>query len=631
MSDPTLAHWRQSTRGSGALYSALNQDRQEIRHLTVYSGGFNDEIRCKLTPVSLTQKPAYTALSYCWGDANDCVEITIDDQKIAVTKSLETALRYLRSSQEDVVAWVDAICINQRDLDEKSNQVRMMGNIYANGKWWYTHMASGDIIDLDAASHVRIWLGESAENSDVAMDFISRIHTVDFDDPDFVLDPNTWEAVKRLFRRKWWTRQWVVQEALLAKDPKVYCGRKVAGIESFAQLKRVETKYRHGYGPRLRPLQSALAGPFGTILLDWEDRKSEIANGGIRLPQMITMTGESQCTVRLDKIFALLSMCAKVDRLIIHIDYNDSVRQLMTKVAKYLLIEREIHNPLFVLQTHQAGKDPTLPSWVPDYTTEDFEGHLIRLRSKEGEPFAAGADNAAWTSLGLAGLPNMVDSYNSYFVRIEDEGSFETLVLDGLVVDVVSAAFETPWIDLYEGFDLEEDARVKLRRRELITAACKDWESYVNQLPPERDPYKRTCGRYEAFWRTLVTDRDFDYTCSPSLAQDFAARFEAWMGRGGDKKKGDEAYSQPFNRAVIPYCMHRSFLVTEKGYLGLGRCDVRVDDVVCVLRGGAVPFVLRRGEGGYWRFEGEAYVHGIMDGSYVRGARKEELREFRVR
>jgi Heterokaryon incompatibility protein (HET) len=135
MSDPTLTHWRQSTRGSGALYSALNQDRQEIRHLTVHSGGFNDEIRCKLTPVSLTQKPAYTALSYCWGDANDCVEITIDDQQIAVTKSLETALRYLRSSQEDVVAWVDAICINQRDLDEKSNQVRMMGDIYANGKW----------------------------------------------------------------------------------------------------------------------------------------------------------------------------------------------------------------------------------------------------------------------------------------------------------------------------------------------------------------------------------------------------------------------------------------------------------------------------------------------------------------
>jgi hypothetical protein len=52
---------------------------------------------------------------------------------------------------------------------------------------------------------------------------------------------------------------------------------------------------------------------------------------------------------------------------------------------------------------------------------------------------------------------------------------------------------------------------------------------------------------------------------------------------------------------------------------------------VCVLRGGMVPFILRKRGDGYWGFVGEAYVHGIMDGEFVREAKREDLRVFRIR
>jgi len=120
---------------SNSIYSALNENKREIRLLTLLrSDGFEDEIRCKLDVASLDEKLTYTALSYCWGNQSEQREIHVNDRRVSVTKSLEIALRYARKDLQDMVLWVDAICINQEDLKEKSYQVGMMGSIYATGK-----------------------------------------------------------------------------------------------------------------------------------------------------------------------------------------------------------------------------------------------------------------------------------------------------------------------------------------------------------------------------------------------------------------------------------------------------------------------------------------------------------------
>jgi hypothetical protein len=469
------------------------------------------------------------------------------------------------------------------------------------------------------------------------MDFINNIHTVKFEDLNYELDLDIWKAVKHLVRRQWWTRVWIIQECFLAKKPKFYCGRKAVDRESFTLLIQLASKYRVGYGAGLRPMQSSLAGPFTYLLDTWDEYKSLNAKGALNLTKMIIATTDNQCSEPVDKIFALLSMCKDLDRQAIKVDYTLSARQLSIMVAKYQLMEMETRNPLFILQRNLADKDPTLPSWVPDYTQcTDGENNIISIEVGDSLPFTAGADNLAWTSLGLPRLsPQVNDSLNSITLRIEDEGSFETLVLHGLILDVITAAFRPPWEDIYDGSDLEEDTRIKRRRRELMVNACKEWEVYVKNLPVDRDPYEKTCTRYHAFWRTLITDRDFNLLGPPSPDSDLAARFEAWMGRGTQNgKSGDdyEEYIRPFNRPAVSRCMYRSFFVTERGYLGLGsRNTVASQDHVCVLRGGTVPFTLRKRTDGYWGFVGEAYVHGIMNGEIVRGAKKEDLRVFRIR
>ena len=62
------------------------------------------------------------------------VLLGINEQKISVTRSLATALKYMRRNDEELILWNDATCINQNDEIEKGSQIMLMGQIYARGK-----------------------------------------------------------------------------------------------------------------------------------------------------------------------------------------------------------------------------------------------------------------------------------------------------------------------------------------------------------------------------------------------------------------------------------------------------------------------------------------------------------------
>jgi hypothetical protein len=114
-------------------------------------------IACEFFTVDLDQAPPYIALSYTWGDPNDPLPIVIDGIVVKVTRNLHSALTNLR---EDLVArplWVDAICIDQSDDDEKSKQVQLMGKIYQE------------------ALHVMVWLGPADDTSDAVMDYLNEV------------------------------------------------------------------------------------------------------------------------------------------------------------------------------------------------------------------------------------------------------------------------------------------------------------------------------------------------------------------------------------------------------------------------------------------------------------------------
>jgi Heterokaryon incompatibility protein (HET) len=100
----------------------------------LHPGRFGEEIKGRLIIVDITDATPYEALSYVWGDPDNTLPITCDGKKLPITVNLSDALRKVRHVDQNRIVWADAICINQKDLQERSLQVRMMDGIYKRAK-----------------------------------------------------------------------------------------------------------------------------------------------------------------------------------------------------------------------------------------------------------------------------------------------------------------------------------------------------------------------------------------------------------------------------------------------------------------------------------------------------------------
>jgi hypothetical protein len=166
----------------------------------------NDEkapIQCQLFEYplqELSQQPThlYEALSYVWGSEEDKQPIYIQSSGgksdnssagnircLRVTTNLHAALSHIRDRFFDRVLWIDAICINQKDNEEKGQQVQSMAKIYAS------------------ANRVVVWLGEAASDTDGAFEVLCHATA------EGSIDPPSRQSVTALLKRPWFQRIWV--------------------------------------------------------------------------------------------------------------------------------------------------------------------------------------------------------------------------------------------------------------------------------------------------------------------------------------------------------------------------------------------------------------------------------------
>jgi hypothetical protein len=136
-------------------YQPLDHPTIEIRLAILQPGTEADSIEIILQHTCLDQNLVYEALSYTWGDGSITTSISVDEKMFQVRKNLESALRHLRQVKECRILWIDAICIDQSNLQERNQQVGRMREIY------------------QMAKRVLVWLGPRADDSDLAMDAIA--------------------------------------------------------------------------------------------------------------------------------------------------------------------------------------------------------------------------------------------------------------------------------------------------------------------------------------------------------------------------------------------------------------------------------------------------------------------------
>lgn len=159
----------------------------------------SDRITGSLTTVTFAERPKYDAVSYEWGTDSPSETIAIDGHMVTIRKNLHKALTTILNSRNAEttgrVFWIDALCINQRDFDERSRQVRLMPFIYTR------------------AQKVLLWLGNLA-----ALDENPASSRMLNEDSSGGLAG----VVLPLCLDSYWNRMWIIQEIILAREVEIH-------------------------------------------------------------------------------------------------------------------------------------------------------------------------------------------------------------------------------------------------------------------------------------------------------------------------------------------------------------------------------------------------------------------------
>ena len=621
-------------------------------------------------------KGAYCALSYAWGNRYDTIPILLCNSYIHLPKNLVEGLQQVRK-QGGNFWWIDAICINQQDTEERASQVQLMKSIFEN------------------ALHVAAWLGPKEDGSDLAMaklftcanlfnqmcrdgSFWEAVRIlplenfnnfqIELDDflgtdrdmtcvQDELVQPHIWAAIDKLVTRPWWYRMWILQEVTAGTTVNIHVGYQALRFDFLQDAMTLirQLKTRKAFDFMLRVGGGAL-GRFERFRLLREERARPLP-----LLSLLEWTRPFEASDLRDKVFSMLSF-ASDDPAELVPDYSASIRTAYIKVALWH-IERYKNLDFLGHCTHTHVGNPEfdrsrLPSWVPDWSDETSSrafrkwldpAHIQRtpayiacgkfsntFEPYEGTEFASSAVYSARSVLNI-------------MQPLKDMASFpNTLWVSGLRLTTIH---EVSSQNVHGYF---------------LTDTEKSW------APNEPNKVYPLTGETldQVFLQTLVADLRF--VNPDKLGECARGSAMVWPEYESKEPRSEQALVEEDKRmGEMKDVTHYRRLIwtrppedSSSGLMGIGPYRAEPGDVIFLLKGSKMPCVLRsataqevrlalnyeedghlltdwapttklsvwqptnrRGgtprirdwfvEGKMYKFVGECYIHGIMDGEVI--------------
>jgi hypothetical protein len=655
-------------------YQKLVRSKREIRLLELFPTNHHlSKFRpaCRIFHTSLDRSPPFLALSYVWGAENGKRVILVDKRPFRVTRNLFEAMTGLRETKSMII-WIDAICINQTDDEEKGWQVRLMGDLYQK------------------ASEVIAWLGASADNSDMVINYLNilgekaevcglhdslegcmRIWRAITTMPSYMDDPakivlmgwldgrrllvskyalerllhsiSGWKSqdqllpvadLNSLFRRAWWGRVWVLQEITLPDHAYFACGTKRISRRRFRAAFNAYYALWHTLATKIQQCQSLTAYQEKVFFMASHRAHVMLAMsnvfrmekfplvallratcvGGVHLLQQDGYQHLESTNPR-DKIFALLGLAKdqkELEALGVFPDYRKSKAEVYMATMAAML--QQGHTSMLSL-CRASEVTEVLPSWVPDWsvpmpeTLQDVKPDHLTLYPEFN---ASGSETQCQVIIskrdqGLDGISLLVSIYDEVLQvgdvpRIPATGT--CMLPDHWLYEILRLTYEVK--DTYADFD--ERLQAVVRASHAATgygegAFLEKVDRFSDALPIFNTPIHNNIPKdMERDLQGFLASKEVKY------------RLES---KSGDPSK----LVQDFMR-ISP---RRSPFVTEKGHLGLTSQYVRQGDIVAIVSGAQVPFILRRCGSRKYKIVSEAYVDGIMDGEAVNSSKWEHI------
>lgn len=618
-------------------YEPLNEG--EIRLLTV-SLNENEPYGLTLSLRSVVldgAKGSYIALSYTWGrpeplhldptyQPDKMWELKCDGRVIKVRQNLFDFLQQVKRTGSDVSSlWIDAVCIDQQNDTEKSEQVLRMGQIYAS------------------SLHVWIWLGSrpmTLEVRQIIYDFIPAM-LKDFKDRDLDRHPgfyknidilnekssrpiiqnigydkwamwkSSWRQYSAFFDRTWFRRGWTVQEAALQASDRcsVLVGSDIfpwSLILSFCRLWE-----QSGWD-----VEMVMSGPEDSSWVhmamrvgayDGFQMRVQPGIGAATLKQqwhaeclrLLMRTSNMSVEDPRDHIYAYLGIMLQnkppcVENSIFP-DYTVDDVVVYRNFATVMLQNVPGRGMLGLTQTHLGRRNPKLPSWVPDFSSlpvgppERYYNTSKSRRDGMNIPEIRGdyltIRGAQFTSVSSH------DLLDSLFTDPRDRLAAFSLYLGndvGTGQCMPEAIWRSVFADHWTLFDTKDQPLRPRIRQWLLRRIWYLWHfGRVRELLP--------------LLLAPVTDDEHLVKWLPTLQE---VKRPDVPGRDDD-----------FDQTVDTVRSQRELYRMASGNVGVGPRSLCDGDQVWILEGGEVPFVLRqKKDGKTYTLLGYMYVHGIMHG-----------------
>ncbi|RYP86403.1 hypothetical protein DL770_004908 [Monosporascus sp. CRB-9-2] len=592
------------------------QGKVTIRLLRLAMGGGSDGLEgtfeyCDLDNLGSKVIPEYTAVSYAWGSALKQFSLHItndgDSSPILLPVSLYLALKRIRQQDRTVLLWIDGICIDQYSIPEKQTQIPLLSKIFQSAK------------------NVFAWIGEEEDGSPEAVQLLRNLGEMVLNFRKFAQQPGqaknvlginpdyipregdkTWIAVGNLLQRPWFSRIWIVQEAVLAAELTISCGGETIPWEvfhaavSFCFMQELWDRERKCFIADERTQKNILY--LGNLRAQARKAGSGELDSMFRLLQLFH---QKDVTKPRDRLFALLNMSNDRREERLKPDYESCEEDVIMKYAAVFVSQGHALDLLY--QARRAWERKGLPSWVPRLTADEYPRTVAGWNME----FKAAGNAPVDKDLSKPRVcnNNTVLCLRGYMIgRIDRLGNFASNTSDVILY----------LEDIFRSIDAiysskSDKARMKVKCRLPIGNTLKSSTARWN---PEDEKARRTV----AFRAMLdYMKRYLGKPHSNSEAREIreAARADTVVSDSGDLRRRMWPYLQtvmefagafqPASAVVCETDTKRVGIVPQEPYSQVG-------DMIVIFHGARVPYLVRKLDSGMYRAVGECYIDGAMYG-----------------
>ncbi|OAL42679.1 HET-domain-containing protein [Pyrenochaeta sp. DS3sAY3a] len=585
---------------AGSLYSPLIYDDSirilELTRVQQQSRPFSS----RLIITQLSRRPDYIALSYAWGEPSpEDPILLVDEQPLRIRASLWQAFNELTACGKAIKLWVDQICIDQQNNNERGKQVQLMSEIYKQARL------------------VTCWLGCYEDESHLAFHLFGVLGQPLCDDSPRIrskwqrhaaalVDAGYLHAVEDLFspfqkpvqaaaallQRPWFSRLWVVQEVALASALEFRCGPSSISADVF-----FEAIYKLSSVVSSPPMPWLLK-PYRNALKLGQLRAQVSAGQSHSFPHLAQDFSGWSCKRSHDRLIALFGLVFRGKQAWFTPSYSISSPELYTEFARNHIQltgsldilhfagcgdtaahELCVANDQVVLQLNPPAGD--IPSWVPDWRVQSRPLTLSTNPENRFAMFSATKSHPDFKSNG------------------------RMLQVRARMVDKVKYCGWPYW----EGLG----SHLRITEHEIFNL----WFNMTKKYLKNGDVESMFASTLVMGGKVRVTEREG----IRANATDLPGLFRHWAARNLDKFRGNVKKdwkdgiedSTRYGYIAEEICRDRSFFITETGRLGLGSVNVSPGASIYLIHGLRVPFVIDYGLDSHV-LRGECYVHGVMDG-----------------